>query len=328
MSSEAFSGAVIFHLATGGDWESAIAEGAYAPDGLEREGFIHCSFAEQLQEVTDAFFAGRDDLILLMIDVTKLDPELRLEGADHEGRPFPHVYGPLETEAVFQAEFYRPDEGRWFGRHVEVVALATHGGSTIEQVGERVRATMGSFPRPWWVAGGWGVDLFLGRRTRPHANLEVSILRSDLRALFDHLDGWDLRVATEGTLRDWSGEDIEPSYHQIWARRGPVRPGDVEDFATDPTFLDVLIEEGGADRWAFRRRTSITRPLEAFGITTPEGVPIVSPEVALLYKAKGKRFKDHWDFDAAIPHLDGAARSWLASALAEAHPGHPWMAKL
>jgi hypothetical protein len=50
----------------------------------------------------------------------------------------------------------------------------------------------------------------------------------------------------------------------------------------------------------------------------------VRPEVALLYKAKAPRFKDRRDFDRVLPHLDRAARSWLVSALEQAHPGHPW----
>jgi hypothetical protein len=44
----------------------------------------------------------------------------------------------------------------------------------------------------------------------------------------------------------------------------------------------------------------------------------------LLYKAKHLRFKDQRDFEASAPTLDAAARAWLATALAQAHPGHPW----
>jgi hypothetical protein len=61
---------------------------------------------------------------------------------------------------------------------------------------------------------------------------------------------------------------------------------------------------------------------------TSDGVPFVAPEVALLFNAKTPRFKDQRDFDRVIPHLDQAARAWLAAALEQAYPGHPWRGRL
>ena len=92
--------------------------------------------------------------------------------------------------------------------------------------------------------------------------------------------------------------------------------------------LDFLIEQEREGRWAFRRQPTITRDLDGFGASTPEGVPYVRPEVALLYKAKAARFKDERDFEAALPSLDVDERTWLAWALDEAYPGHPWRARL
>jgi uncharacterized protein (DUF952 family) len=74
--------------------------------------------------------------------------------------------------------------------------------------------------------------------------------------------------------------------------------------------------------------SAVTRPLDLLGARSLDGVPFVRPEIALLYKAKAARFKDERDFDRALPHLDAAARAWLASSLEQAHPGHPWRARL
>jgi hypothetical protein len=92
--------------------------------------------------------------------------------------------------------------------------------------------------------------------------------------------------------------------------------------------VGFLLEQSIGDRWVFRRHPAITRPLEEVGAATTEGVAFVRPEIALLYKAKGSRFKDQRDFDRALPHLDTAARTWLASALDQAHPGHAWRERL
>jgi hypothetical protein len=59
---------------------------------------------------------------------------------------------------------------------------------------------------------------------------------------------------------------------------------------------------------------------------TLDGIPLVRPEIALLFKAKTPRFKDQQDFDRILPHLDQVAQAWLAWE--QAHPGHPWRLRL
>ena len=92
--------------------------------------------------------------------------------------------------------------------------------------------------------------------------------------------------------------------------------------------LGFLLEQSRADRWVFRRHTGVSRLLHQVGVITTGGVPVVAPEIALLFKAKAPRFKDQRDFDRFLPYLDRASRSWLASALEQAHPGHPWYARV
>ncbi|HEX8107687.1 MAG TPA: hypothetical protein VF516_08150, partial [Kofleriaceae bacterium] len=199
---------------------------------------------------------------------------------------------------------------------------------TVEQAEARAMAAMDGCRAPWWVAGGWALELHAaahGHRNRPHADLEISILRRDQRALFDHLAGWQrCAMVRPGVLEHWDGRTLPAEVHQIWARRGAPLSPDPDRFAADPTLLDFLLEEADGDTWRFRRQPSIARPLAQLGAITARGVPFIRPEVALLYKAKHLRFKDQRDFDAAAPALDEAARAWLATALDQAHPDHPW----
>jgi hypothetical protein len=187
---------------------------------------------------------------------------------------------------------------------------------------------MDGYRAPWWVAGGWALELHAaahGSRIRPHADLEISILRRDQRALFDHLRGWQLgAVVRSGVLENWDGQILPSTVHQLWARRGPPLPPHPDGFVADPTFLEVLLEEADDDRWRFRRQLSIALPLSELGAATPRGTPFLRPEVCLLYKAKHLRFKDQRDFDASAPMLDATACAWLTAALEHAHPGHPW----
>ncbi len=84
---------------------------------------------------------------------------------------------------------------------------------------------------PWWIAGGWAIDLHVGRQTRAHEDLDVLILRDDQSVMQQALYGWDLHAADPpGSLRGWRpGEVLSAQEHDIWCRRTPASPwsGDV-----------------------------------------------------------------------------------------------------
>jgi uncharacterized protein (DUF952 family) len=322
---------VVFHIAARAEWETALAAGAYRTGSLHDEGFIHCSTGEQVGGTANTLFVGRADLVLLFIEVERLEAALRYEPVpDPRGAAFPHIFGPINLAAVFDVVAFPPGADGRFELPLEVSALAAMGDNTPEQTETRALATMTEYGAPWWVAGGWSVELQVaaahGRPIRPHADLEISILRRDQRALFDHLVGWQLcAVVRSGVLEDWDGQPLPSTVHQIWARRGPRLPPHPDRFVTDPTLIDILLEEADGDHWRFRRHPSIARPLADLGAVTSRGTPFIRPEVSLLYKAKHLRFKDQRDFDATAPTLAPTGRAWLAAALDQAHPGHPWL---
>ena len=53
---------------------------------------------------------------------------------------------------------------------------------------------------PWWICGGWAVDLWLGRTTRPHADTDVGCFRCDLPDMLEAMTGWGVYAAENGTL--------------------------------------------------------------------------------------------------------------------------------
>jgi uncharacterized protein (DUF952 family) len=99
---------LLYHLALAPEWERARHAGSYDRSTIDRslaeEGFIHCSFAEQVQATADRFYRGRDDVVLLRIDPHRLDAPIREEVAPGTGQAFPHVYGPIDVVAVVAAD--------------------------------------------------------------------------------------------------------------------------------------------------------------------------------------------------------------------------------
>ena len=93
--------------------------------------------------------------------------------------------------------------------------------------------------------------------------------------------------------------------------------------------MQVMLDESSGSQWVSRRDKRIQRPIASIGSVTANGIPYVSPEIQLFYKAKGRRPRDETDFTAALPVLTQAQREWLTDALGLVYgPGHPWRARL
>lgn len=95
---------VLHHLALAAEWDHAVAVGEYRRStigrSLEEEGFIHCSFAEQVAATAERFYAGRDDVVVLTIDPDRVSARVVVEDTIGSGESFPHIYGPLPVAAV------------------------------------------------------------------------------------------------------------------------------------------------------------------------------------------------------------------------------------
>ena len=100
--------ASLLHITTEEAWAEAITQGAYRADSLASEGFIHCSTPSQVIWVANNRFRGRTDLILLHIDPSKIEAEIRYENLEGGRELFPHVYGPIPVAAIVEVTPLRP----------------------------------------------------------------------------------------------------------------------------------------------------------------------------------------------------------------------------
>jgi uncharacterized protein (DUF952 family) len=116
---------IILHITQCEKWDEAKLVGIYCADSLDSEGFIHCSTPEQVIKVANFLFRNQKELVLLFINSELVKPEIRYEAV--EGYElFPHIYGALNIDAVFQVVGFEPGEDGKFKLPQEVRSLLNH----------------------------------------------------------------------------------------------------------------------------------------------------------------------------------------------------------
>ena len=204
-----------------------------------------------------------------------------------------------------------------------------------------VGRTMARLPAPWFVAGGWAIDCFLGRITREHHDVDILVFRRDQSLLHSTLAEFTLRrviphpegLINRGTVAEWpAGERLELPLHQINVyRTADAYLARADAAAADPQhqwWFQIMLGETDDDDWVYRRNPAIRRPLRQIGFHPSGGLPHLAPEIVLLFKSKHMLPHDRADFDSAAPALDCEPRQWLRQALVRTAPDHEWLRAL
>jgi hypothetical protein len=169
---------------------------------------------------------------------------------------------------------------------------------------------------PWWIAGGWALDLHTGQPGRTHGDLDVGCFRDDLPSVRAALGQWLVYAAHDGRLTQLApSESPGPQVHSLWCR--PEGAGE--------WWLELMLDEREGSDWVFRRAPDVRLPIHDIVLRDANDMPYLRPEVQLLYKARNVRPRDEVDFLTVLPRLDEGARRWLRHALSRSEPGHPWL---
>jgi Aminoglycoside-2''-adenylyltransferase len=206
----------------------------------------------------------------------------------------------------------RPERGAELSE-TEIEALAARWSSSWTP--REVAARLAGIDTPWYIAGGWAADLFLGRTTRAHADIEIAVPAEKFNDVLSRFPG--LVFDAVGSGRIWPDATAAElaAVHQTWLR----------DPDTGNYVLDVLREPHDGDTWICRRDGSIRLPYDEIIHRTQDGIPYLVPELVILFKAKHVRTKDEADVDLILPQLTPAQRRTLGDFLARVHPGHRWL---
>jgi len=181
----------------------------------------------------------------------------------------------------------------------------------------RINKLMENFKWSWFIAGGWAIDLHIGKESRIHKDIEIAIFRKDQLKLKNYLQDWEFKKVISGKFHPWENVYLELPTHEIHA---------VNELNKDE--MEVLLNETNGDKWKFRREMSISSPIKEIYSYTVEGVPYLNPEIVLLYKVKNTREKDHQDFMTVKDYLNPQQRRWLSDAIQIHEPQHVWLKHL
>ncbi|WP_232697497.1 nucleotidyltransferase domain-containing protein [Brevibacillus daliensis] len=175
---------------------------------------------------------------------------------------------------------------------------------------------MQDFDKPWAIAGGWSIDLFLGKTTRKHDDIEIIVFRNGQKNIQEYLSGWSFMKVVKGNLETWKKDErLYLPIHETYAERLNEK-------------IEILLNESEGKNWIYRRDTRIHRELSKTILRTKSGIPYLSPEITLLFKSKGTRLKDEMDFENTYSELGFEQSEWLRDSLKVVYGEHPWIQKL
>lgn len=196
----------------------------------------------------------------------------------------------------------------------------------------------------WHLCGGLALDVYLGRITRRHKDLDITVNFDDMRECIGYLKykGWNIEVPVGGGRLvpvEYVLNHPDLSFDNIWCFKDGagflftektegvyryVRYSREEQRKLD--FIEVLFNRVEDGLFFFKRNHSITRSIEKAFIKK-DGISILAPELVLLYRSKDLGNLDYVrDFELVIKVLEEERYNWFIKAMKMAYPeGHPWI---
>lgn len=162
------------------------------------------------------------------------------------------------------------------------------------------------------IAGGWAIDLFIGKETRIHSDIEIAIPRNEQLLLKKYLREYELKYVNNGVFFDWRNQFLELPIHEI---HGTYKKQKIE----------ILLNEIDNNNWIYRRINGVELTVDKLLKYSKDNIPYLCPEVVLLYKAKINKEKDKLDLKNTILKLDLASKNWLINAIQKEDKNHKWL---
>jgi len=168
----------------------------------------------------------------------------------------------------------------------------------------KVKSIMDKFGYPWFIVGGWAIDLFLDKETRIHSDLEIGIYRKHQMHMYRYFESSKKYFINNKSRigkhekKEWNKQYLQLPIHEIYVEHKGVE-------------IEVLLNERDEDNWVYRRNTAIKLDERKAILFTDKRIPYLCPEAVLLYKTQELREKDCEDIANASRKMNETQIQWL-----------------
>ena len=172
----------------------------------------------------------------------------------------------------------------------------------------KVKERMDKFGFPWFIAGDWAIDLFLGRETRDHGDIEIGIYRKNQMQLCRFFakskkSFVDNRNYTGKRERhEWTKEYLRPPIHELYIDLGGLE-------------LEVQLNERDDHNWIYRRDPGIILEEGRAILFNELDIPYLCPQIVCLCKTRRMGDMDRADIALALGRMDEGQKKWLFESL-------------
>ncbi|TBL79121.1 nucleotidyltransferase domain-containing protein [Paenibacillus thalictri] len=202
----------------------------------------------------------------------------------------------------------------------------------------------------WSICGGTAIDLFIGRQTRIHKDLDVAVFWEDRNSIIELMlsSGWRVLQACGGgvvqELKGMQKESFEKrnlfcfNAHEERVRLELIeeeryRFGLEKTEQRDFTYVEFLFNDRHNGELYLPGNSNIKRELNKAILSASDEVPYLAPELVLFYKSSYLNGSDaadhHQDFAVTLPHLNVEQKGWLREALEKQYSkDHAWLKRL
>ncbi len=204
---------------------------------------------------------------------------------------------------------------------------------------------LGDLEAKWCFCGGWAIDLFVGRESRAHKDLDIMVFKNDLKETISYMKnhGWKVEAPTRQGFIPVDTENFETfEYENLWCMNEeyPLDYLKIDEQAsynfyhyerevqTDVDFLDILLNTSDDGYFVYQQNEAIKLEISK-ALYSEGGIPYLAPEIVLLYKSKCLSEDNRADFDVATAKMHPDQKEWLGQALKNEYGSdHPWVVAL